>query len=138
MGKGSAFHFTTVLGIADQVERAEIDDTSLAGIRTLIVDDNATNRRILVEMFSSWRMSPTAVGSAREGLDLMRSAARREQAFSLVVTDIHMPERRMASRIRRVHQTLAGNRGRNRADAHLWWRSAATLNVAAPSVSPRI
>ena len=92
VGKGSAFHFTTVLGIADQVERAEIDDTSLAALTTLIVDDNATNRRILVEMFSSWRMSPTAVGSAREGLDLMRRAVRRGQAFSLVVTDMHMPE----------------------------------------------
>jgi PAS domain S-box-containing protein len=91
-GKGSAFHFTTVLGVADEVERAEIDDASLAGIATLIVDDNATNRRILFEMFASWQMQPTAVGSAREGLDLMRSAARRGQPFALVVTDIHMPE----------------------------------------------
>jgi two-component system, sensor histidine kinase and response regulator len=92
LGKGSAFHFTTVLGVADEVERAEIDDASLAGLTTLIVDDNATNRRILVEMFASWQMQPIAVSSAREGLDLMRSAARRGQPFALVVTDIHMPE----------------------------------------------
>jgi PAS domain S-box-containing protein len=92
VGKGSAFHFTTVLGVADHVERAEVDDTMLAGITALIVDDNATNRRILIELFSSWGMLPTAAGSAREGLDLIRSAARRGQPFSLAVTDIHMPE----------------------------------------------
>jgi two-component system, sensor histidine kinase and response regulator len=91
-GQGSAFHFTTVLGVADQVERAEFDDTSLAGKSALIVDDNATNRRILVEMFASWNMMPTAVAGAREGLDLMRGSARRGQPFALVVTDIHMPE----------------------------------------------
>ncbi len=81
-----------MLGVADQVERVEIDDASLAGIPTLIVDDNATNRRILVEMLASWQMQPTAVASAREGLDLMRSAVRRGQPFALVITDIHMPE----------------------------------------------
>jgi len=91
-GKGSSFHFTAMFGVGNVLEPvwAE-DDTQLAGIPVLIVDDNVTNRRILTETMWGWRMRPTAAASAEEALSQMRSAAERGHPFHLVLTDLHMP-----------------------------------------------
>jgi CheY-like chemotaxis protein len=47
----------------------------LHGLRVLVVDDNATNRRILQEMLGSWQMKPTVVGDAAAALDELRRAS---------------------------------------------------------------
>ena len=58
----------------------------------LVVDDNATNRRILEEMLASWHMKPTAVADAESALD---GAARRPtsagEPFDVVILDGQMP-----------------------------------------------
>ncbi len=91
-GQGSCFHFTIKLGAAEAETHASapLNDT-LAGTRVLIVDDNATNRRVLMELLRRWRMLPVAASSAKEALGLMREAAAREGNFPLLVTDVHMP-----------------------------------------------
>jgi signal transduction histidine kinase/CheY-like chemotaxis protein len=91
-GKGSSFHFTAMFGVGNVLEPdlAE-DDTQLAGVAVLVVDDNVTNRRILTETMWGWRMRPTAAASAEEALSQMRSAAERGHPFHLVLTDLHMP-----------------------------------------------
>jgi CheY-like chemotaxis protein/HPt (histidine-containing phosphotransfer) domain-containing protein len=65
----------------------------LEGRRLLVVDDNETNRRILVEMIRSLRMNPTAVPGAAEAVDALRAARDADQPFSLVVSDAQMPLR---------------------------------------------
>ena len=59
----------------------------------LVVDDNATNRRILEEMLASWRMKPTAVADAERR---WRRAAPCRQApasrFDVVIPDGQMPD----------------------------------------------
>jgi len=91
-GEGSSFHFTALFGAAGEpTPVTKEDDTQLAGIPVLIVDDNVTNRRILTETMWKWRMRPTAAASAHEALSQMRSAAERGQPFRLVLTDLHMP-----------------------------------------------
>ncbi len=92
MGKGSCFHFTVPLPAAPNPEPPSPAGPVLDGIGVLIVDDNATNRRILLEMFTGWGMRPTAASSAPEALELMRGASRRGEPFPLVVSDVHMPE----------------------------------------------
>ncbi len=62
------------------------------GVDILIVDDNLTNRRILVEMFSAWGMKPVSASGAQEALSFMRGALQRGQPFPLLVSDVHMPE----------------------------------------------
>src|SRR5678809_13138 len=50
-GKGSAFHFTSKLGVApESAQTPPADQVSLEGVRVLVVDDNLTNRRILADM----------------------------------------------------------------------------------------
>jgi two-component system sensor histidine kinase/response regulator len=92
LGKGSSFHFTLSLGVADETSLPVEEGVSLAGIPVLIVDDNFTNRRILTEMFWMWQMKPTVAASAQEALSHLRRAAQRGNPFAMVVTDVHMPE----------------------------------------------
>ena len=91
VGKGSTFHFT-----ADFEVPREAADTArpaaLEGLRVLVVDDNATNRRILDEMLGSWRMSPTTVPDATSALDLLRRTAGGPDAYDVVISDCQMPD----------------------------------------------
>jgi PAS domain S-box-containing protein len=94
VGQGTTFHFTACLGVRDtpvaQVKHA--DPCDLAGLRALVVDDNAVNRRILREMLTNWRMNPTLAESGQAGLDEMLRAAKSGSAYQLVLLDAVMPE----------------------------------------------
>jgi PAS domain S-box-containing protein len=90
-GVGSTFSFTIVAeasgsSLASNVLRE--NSSSLTGKRVLIVDDNSTNRRILVKQSLLWGMSPSAAVSAVEALDFVRHG----QAFDVAVLDMNMPE----------------------------------------------
>jgi two-component system, sensor histidine kinase and response regulator len=91
--EGSCFHFTLCLGVAQEpVHQQSLQDVALAGIAVLVVDDNATNRRILTETLRKWGMQPTSAASAREALALLSGAHERGQPFTLILADVHMPE----------------------------------------------
>jgi two-component system, sensor histidine kinase and response regulator len=90
-GAGSTFHFTVRFGCGRaEAAPAPVDPASLRGLRVLVVDDNATNRRILEEVLGAWGMRPHAVRSGREALDALRSPGR-DRPWSLVVLDMMMP-----------------------------------------------
>ena len=58
----------------------------------LVVDDNATNRRILEEMLGLWEMRPKAVAGGKAALQEMERAALEEQPYPLVLLDGNMPQ----------------------------------------------
>ena len=93
-GEGSTFHFTANFGLgrspAGKVTLSKAPD--LQGLRVLVVDDNATNRRILEEQLIGWRMRPLLVEGGREALVSMRQAKDTGTPFPLVLTDLHMPD----------------------------------------------
>jgi signal transduction histidine kinase/DNA-binding response OmpR family regulator len=93
-GSGSTFSFTANLAIADSpvVVTAVPDAVDLRGLRVLIVDDNATSRRLLEQMVIGWRMVPTLVVSVPDALAALRMAHESGRPFSLVVTDVQMPD----------------------------------------------
>jgi two-component system, sensor histidine kinase and response regulator len=93
-GKGSTFHFVVGLGLESQPRRvSRIEDTAaLKGWPLLVVDDNATNRRILEETVLQWGMKPTVVDSGRAALAAMEVAHNVGRPFKLVLTDCMMPE----------------------------------------------
>jgi two-component system, sensor histidine kinase and response regulator len=92
-GVGSNFHFIARFQKATGVRtrRPSPGLERLAGMATLIVDDHAVNREILMKMLGKWRMVPTAVSSGRAGLDALRSAQTAGEPFSLVLLDAMMP-----------------------------------------------
>jgi CheY-like chemotaxis protein len=58
----------------------------------LIVDDNATNRLILEQMVTSWRMRPHVASGAADALRQLREASQAGQPFPLLLTDASMPD----------------------------------------------
>jgi PAS domain S-box-containing protein len=91
-GRGSRFRFSARFGMASPRPRAaDRLPAQLRGLRVLVVDDNATNRRILEEVLTQWRMQPTAVASARAALEEMEAAGRARKPYPLVLLDASMP-----------------------------------------------
>jgi two-component system sensor histidine kinase/response regulator len=93
-GKGSTFHFTAHFGLAadDGQMREAPDPEVLSGMRVLVVDDNETNRTILVEMLSAWGAQPSAVSGGRAALEALAGAHKQDLPMRLVITDMQMPE----------------------------------------------
>lgn len=94
VGHGTTFHFTARFEMdfaaADKPQPAE--PVSLRDLRVLVVDDNATNRRILEEILRNWRMRPVLTANADEALAALDRAAAAGEAFPLVLLDAQMPE----------------------------------------------
>jgi len=92
-GQGSRFYFIATFGIhKDAADLVGPQAGTLHDLRTLIVDDNATNRLILSEILRGWQMQATAVSGATEALAALREAADRGQPYDLVLTDALMPD----------------------------------------------
>jgi CheY-like chemotaxis protein/HPt (histidine-containing phosphotransfer) domain-containing protein len=86
-GAGSEFHLTILAEPAESVVRRVADEGALGGKRVLIVDDNATNRKIVIKHATAWGMQATEAGSGVEAL----GAIEREAAFDVAVVDLLMP-----------------------------------------------
>ncbi len=91
-GHGSTFWFTANLEIPDETESAPETPASLANLRVLIVDDNATNRQILRHLVLPWKMREGSAASGREALKTLRAAAAAGQPYDLALLDMQMPE----------------------------------------------
>jgi len=95
LGVGSTFHFLVPFSksVALPAPRISSNDLQvLSGMRVLIVDDNDTNRRILLRMCQNWRMNPVAVPNAADALEQLRHASETGPPFDLVLTDASMPD----------------------------------------------
>ena len=105
LGQGSTFHFTARFGLQeDSAHRTPPAlPIKLRDMPVLVVDDNATNRRILLDFLTRWKMKPTAVESGAEGLAAMQSALAAKRPFELIILDVMMPDMdgfEVAARIR--------------------------------------
>jgi signal transduction histidine kinase/DNA-binding response OmpR family regulator len=90
VGKGSSFHFTVRLGVAESAPTGlSMTPPALKGVRVLVVDDNATNRRILSERLAHWGMEVALAESAASALATLKSASN---PIPLIITDVHMPD----------------------------------------------
>jgi two-component system, sensor histidine kinase and response regulator len=92
-GKGSTFHFTAHFGFAadNGYMRETPDPELLSGLRVLVVDDNETNRTILVEMLSAWGAQPSAANGGKAALEALARAYKQGRPLGLVITDMQMP-----------------------------------------------
>ncbi len=91
VGKGSVFHFTVQFGVGRRVgitRWAEFDQ--LRSLPALVVDDNSTNRQILVEVLKRWNMAPTAAESGRQALELLEQSTRAGKPFAVILLDSQM------------------------------------------------
>jgi CheY-like chemotaxis protein len=129
-GKGSTFRFTirAPIATAAPTSRRSIigEQPVLKGKRILVVDDNATNRRILALQAAKWGMAAKDTADPAQALPMLAS-----EGFDLAILDMHMPGMdgaTLAARIREAGHTLPlvlfSSLGRKEADDSLF---AATL-----------
>jgi two-component system sensor histidine kinase/response regulator len=94
VGRGSTFYFTARFELAGddvlQPDRPHLD--RVQGMRVLIVDDNATNRRILEDVVRARGMEPVTAAGAAEALQILREASSIGTNIQLVLSDVHMPD----------------------------------------------
>jgi signal transduction histidine kinase/DNA-binding response OmpR family regulator len=109
IGAGSTFHFTARLGISAQpwLERQPRSVVPLRDLPVLIVDDNATNRRVLYEMLSHWQMRPTVADGGLAALSELQHAVALGSPFPLVLLDAQMPDMDGFTLAERITQTPA-------------------------------
>jgi signal transduction histidine kinase/CheY-like chemotaxis protein/HPt (histidine-containing phosphotransfer) domain-containing protein/HAMP domain-containing protein len=90
VGVGSTFHFTFLTRAAEGPARPhdDISQPELTGKRVLVVDDNATNRQILVRQTESWGMVAEETASPLEALEWIRSG----RTYDLAILDMLMRE----------------------------------------------
>ncbi len=92
-GKGSTFTFDVRLALDTEPPEsvARLEPPELQGLRVLVVDDNATNRRVLEGMLGNWGMAPTSCAGGPEALTAMKAAVNGAKEFALVLLDLRMP-----------------------------------------------
>ena len=93
-GQGSIFHFTAWFTVrSDKVYAYELlADIDVAGIKTLIVDDNESNRNIIKEMLESWKMEAKAVSGMIDAQEAISCAEKENKPFLLNIIDSDMPD----------------------------------------------
>jgi signal transduction histidine kinase/CheY-like chemotaxis protein len=87
---GSTFQFTVWLGVGS-VEKHKRFIPDLAGVRALVVDDNAQAREILTDALRVFALRADSVSSGEEAVREI-AAADSHDPYGLVLMDWHMPE----------------------------------------------
>ncbi|EGV16553.1 response regulator [Thiocapsa marina] len=88
-GVGSRFWFTLSLKSAESAPVYE--ETDLNGIRTLIVDDNATNRLILENHLARWGARTECAEDGPQALEALQRGLEQDRPFDLAILDMQMP-----------------------------------------------
>ena len=90
-GKGSRFWFTALFREAAAAPRRVRATAGMSGTTVAIIDDNRTNRTIIERYVASWGMRARSLGSGREALGELRTAAQAGDAFEIAIIDLMMP-----------------------------------------------
>ncbi len=93
LGQGSTFRCTLHVDCAPaEMQSASPPHPSLKGLRVLIVDDNATNRKILGHQASAWGIRSDDAVDGAQTLEKLRYAASHGIRYDLVLLDMHLPD----------------------------------------------
>ena len=102
-GQGSTFYCTVHLGLGTPATQ-RTDRAALEGLRVLVADDHATNRRILEEILKSWALEAELVESGAAAIAALEAAA---QPFDIVLMDLMMPEMDGLETVARLRENAA-------------------------------
>ena len=92
-GCGSTFHFTVRFGLGRNPSVARwMEFSRLRNLPALVVDDNSTNRHILVEVLKRWKMVPTEADGGRSAMNLLEESKRAGDPYAVILLDSQMPD----------------------------------------------
>ena len=89
--KGSSLWMTLPLDPQHLEHQTSDLDSPLKGARVLVVDDNDTCRKVLVQQCTAWGLNVNAAASGKEALALLRTKAHLRDYFDIVLLDQNMP-----------------------------------------------
>jgi signal transduction histidine kinase/CheY-like chemotaxis protein/HPt (histidine-containing phosphotransfer) domain-containing protein len=89
LGAGSTFVLRLPLERAAVAGATELTD--LHDLHVLVVDDNATNRRVLLGMLAAVHALAASAADAAEALDLLRAGAAAGRPYTAALLDLNMP-----------------------------------------------
>ena len=104
-GMGSTFRFTMQLRVSGDLEGIPPEIPDLEDYPVLVVDDNATNRKILGEMLRSWGMRVDVVEGGPQAIAYLNRCSAQCETLPLVLSDVHMPGMdgfMLADRLRKI------------------------------------
>jgi len=91
-GIGSTFWFTCSFEKQPSQRNHEaMNAGDLEGVRVLVVDDNGTNREILMKYLAALDCRASSVISAREALEALRTAGEEGDPYRIALIDYYMP-----------------------------------------------
>jgi PAS domain S-box-containing protein len=135
-GEGSTFHVTFVAGITDMAPTALRADATLGDRRALVVDDNATNRRLMTALLAAWGIEAVEADGAVTAMHAL-DAGR----VNLAVLDMVMPGLDGLDLAAKIHErdrampiVLATSVGRRDVTADPRWGTAGVAAVVAKPV----
>lgn len=94
-GEGSTFWFTLSLELGEenmQAGAAPIPDVDLSGCRVLVVDDNTTNRRLLLTLLKSWGCQSSEADGGAAAMHMLKAAVAAGNPYEIALLDMNMPE----------------------------------------------
>ncbi len=112
-GEGSEFWFTACFRLQEEAEReVRAPAADLAGVRVLVIDDNATSREILHARMASWGMRPEEAPDGPSGIQALQHARDEGDPFQLAIVDMQMPgmDGEAVGRTIRAEESLADTR----------------------------
>ncbi len=94
MGRGSKFYFDVQLELQKKLTESitAIATEDLIGLHALVVDDNATNRRIMDELLSGWKLKVSQAESGVSALKTIKRMAMENKFPDLLIVDAQMPK----------------------------------------------
>ncbi|MEL6162832.1 MAG: response regulator, partial [Cyanobacteria bacterium J06628_3] len=101
VGEGSTFYFTIAAESTPNSKVTNLDDiqANMVGKRILVVDDNATNRRILTLQMQKWGINVLTAESGLQALELIHST----EQFDMAIIDMRMPQMDGSSLSSQIH-----------------------------------
>ncbi len=91
-GEGSTFWFNVPLELTSVSRKDILNAALLTGTRILVVDDNATNRRVLATQLEHAGCECLIASSGDEALQQLHHARFRHHAIDVVIADFQMPD----------------------------------------------
>jgi len=111
LGVGSTFYFTARFSVGNKPPlRVPSGLMDLKDVKTMVIDDNTTNRLILREMLSHWGAVVTEAEGGEQGLSELLRAQQAAVPYALVLLDCRMPAVDGFQVAKEIHQnpTMAG------------------------------
>ena len=92
-GRGSTFWFTAQVGThPGAIEQTAPHQRNFHGLRALVVDDNATARRVLQRQLATWQVHPDEAETGAQALPMLHAAATRDIPYDVVFVDGSIPD----------------------------------------------